>query len=105
MNIKEAVKNIFWIIFLLSIVYIIYQILIAVLGGSWQTENIIVSGIGIIITGTFTIVAFMFNQSRTLGRLEERTKNFENRLSKLEDRFSNVEDRLSKVENKLQNVV
>lgn len=99
---NKIIKHLSWIVFLLFTIYIIYQILRAVLGGSWETENIIVGGVGIIITGTFTIVAFMFNQSQTLGRLEERTKYFESKFLDIESHLVKIENKFLKYEDKLQ---
>ena len=101
LDFKELIKTILRIIFLLAVVYIIYQVLVSVFGGSWATENIILGGIGIIITWVFTMVAFMFIQSQTLGRLEERTKHFENRFLNIENRLSKIEEMFTKVENRL----
>ena len=101
MKIKELINSTLWIFYLLAIVYLIYQVLRAIFGGTWVTENIILGGIGIIITGVFTMVGFMYAQSNTLGRLEERSKHFDNKLINFENRFTLIENRLTSIENRL----
>lgn len=104
MSFKDLIKNILWIIFLLSIIFIIYQILLYIFGGSWEKADVIVGGIGLIITGNFAIAAFIFSQARTLGKLEERTKNFKNRFLNIETRLSKVEDTLNNIKDRLVNI-
>lgn len=64
-------------------IYVAYQILRAIFGGTWATENIIIAGMGIILSGIFVIVGFLINQSKCLGKLEERTDNIVNSLVSL----------------------
>lgn len=64
-------------------VYLAFQVLIAIFGGTWATENIIIAGMGVILAGMFIIVGFLINQGRELGKLEERTKNIGESLSNL----------------------
>lgn len=55
----------------------------AIVGGTWETENIIISALGIILSGLFVIVGFLINQSKAIGMLIERTSNLGNSLSHL----------------------
>lgn len=86
-NLKHAFVTIFRIIFILIILYLGYQLLRAIFGGTWATENIIIAGMGIILAGLFVIVGFLINQGKSLGTLEERTKNIGNSLSNLGQDF------------------
>jgi len=70
-----------------TIVIVGYQIFRAIIGGTWQTENIIIVALGIIIAGLFVMAGFLINQSRTIGILLERTKNFNSRILILERNF------------------
>lgn len=83
MDLKEFIKNLFRIIYILILIYVAYQVLRAIFGGTWATENIIIAGMGIILAGMFVIVGFLINQNRCLGILEERTKNIGDSLSNL----------------------
>lgn len=83
MDLKELIKNLFRIIYVIIILFIAYQVLKAIFGGTWPTENIIIAGIGIILAGMFVIVGFLINQGNSLGMLEERTKNIGESLSRL----------------------
>ena len=74
-DLGEIITELFRIIFIIIIVYVAFQVLRAVLGGTWATENIIIAGMGVILAGMFVIVGFLINQGRALGMLEERTKN------------------------------
>ena len=85
-DIREFIKIIFEVIYLIIIIFVTYQVLHAVLGGTWASENIIIAGVGIIMAGLFVIVGFLISQSKILGKLEERTHNFDKRLEKLEKR-------------------
>ncbi len=82
-DLGEIITEIFRIIFIIIIVYVAFQVLRAILGGTWATENIIIAGMGVILAGMFVIVGFLINQGRALGMLEERTKNIGESLSNL----------------------
>ncbi|MBS3076964.1 hypothetical protein J4233_01700 [Candidatus Pacearchaeota archaeon] len=86
-TLKETISIILKIIFILIIIYVAFQVLKAILGGTWATENIIIAGMGIILAGMFVIVGFLINQGKVLGMLEERTKNIGNSLSNLGSDF------------------
>ena len=75
-SIKDAIRIIGQIIIILVSLVIIYQIIKAILGGTWATENIIVGALGVVLSGIFIIVGFLINLSRALGKIEERTKIF-----------------------------
>lgn len=83
MDIKKLFINLFRIIFIVAILFMVYQILRIVIGGSWESENIIIAGMGIILAGMFVVVGFLINQGKSLGILEERTKNIVENLSRL----------------------
>ncbi len=82
-SLGELVNGLFRIIFIIIMIYVAFQVLRAILGGTWGTENIIIAGMGIILAGLFVIVGFLINQGRGLGTLEERTKNIGDSLSNL----------------------
>ena len=82
----ELIKSLLQLIYLIIISYVGYQVLRAVLGGTWATENIIIAGMGIILAGLFVIVGFLIHQAVTIGKLDERTQTFEKRIDKLEKR-------------------
>ena len=69
LDLKEVLLWIFRIIFILIMVYVAYQVLKAIFGGTWATENIIIAGMGIILAGLFVIVGFLVNQGRTFGHV------------------------------------
>lgn len=75
MDIKKIIITLLEIIFLAIILFVAYQILRAILGGTWAAENILIAGMGVILAGMFVIVGFLINQGKCLGILEERTKN------------------------------
>ncbi|MDO8509044.1 MAG: hypothetical protein Q7S27_05155 [Nanoarchaeota archaeon] len=82
-NLRDTAITLFRIVFLIIIVYVAYQVLRAIIGGTWATENIIIAGMGIILGGMFVIVGFLINQGKTMGMLEERTRNIGLSLSNL----------------------
>ena len=83
MDIKKLFINLFRIIFIIAIIFMVYHILRIIIGGSWESGNIIIAGMGIILAGMFVIVGFLINQGKSLGILEERTKNIVENLSRL----------------------
>ncbi len=86
-NIKEIIKSLFRIIYIILLLYVIYQVLKVIFGGSWSTENIIIAGMGIILAGMFVIVGFLINQGKDLGKLDERTRNVAESLTRLGNDF------------------
>ena len=83
LSLGEIITELFRIVLIIIMVYVAYQVLKAILGGTWATENIIIAGMGIILAGLFVIVGFLINQGKTIGVLEERTKNIGESLSNL----------------------
>lgn len=62
-DLKEIIKLIFQAIYIILLIYIGWQVLRAIFGGTWATENIIIAGMGIILV-------WMFSVSSKLGKLE-----------------------------------
>jgi len=83
LDFRDIIKALVQIIYILLIIYVGYQVLRAVFGGTWATENIIIAGMGIILAGMFVIAGFLINQGKCLGILEERTKNIGESLSNM----------------------
>ena len=83
MDLKNRITDLFRIIYIIILVYVAYQILKAILSGTWATENILIAGMGVILAGMFAIVSFLISQGKCLGDLEERTKNIGDSLSNL----------------------
>ena len=83
LDLGEIIVGLFRIILILVLIYVAYQVLRAILGGTWETENIIIAGMGIVLTGMFVIIGFLVSQAKVLGMLEERTRNIGNSLSNL----------------------
>ena len=82
-DLREIIIKLFRIILIIIIIYVIFQVLKAILGGTWATENIIIAGMGIILAGMFVIAGFLINQGKILGMLEERTRSIGISLSNL----------------------
>ena len=82
-DLREIIIKLFRIILIMIIIYVIFQVLKVILGGTWATENIIIAGMGIILAGMFVIAGFLINQGKILGMLEERTRNIGIGLSNL----------------------
>lgn len=87
MTIKDVINKIAVILFIILAIIVSYQIIKAILGGTWATENIIIAGMGMILAGLFVIVGFLMNQDKAMGILEERTKNMGESLIKLGSDF------------------
>ncbi|OGJ20312.1 hypothetical protein A3K73_06885 [Candidatus Pacearchaeota archaeon RBG_13_36_9] len=83
MDLKKTLSELFRIVYIIIIIYVAYQVIRAITGGTWDTENIIIAGMGVILAGMFLIVGFLINQAKCLGKLEERTKNMGESLAKL----------------------
>ena len=60
----------FRLVFIFIILYVSYQVLQAILGGTWESENIIIAGVGIVMAGFFVIVGFLIKQAHSIGRME-----------------------------------
>ncbi len=83
MDLKKFIIDIAKLIFIIILLFIAYQVIRAILGGTWATENILIAGMGIILAGMFAIAGFLINQGKCLGVLEERTKAIGESLSGL----------------------
>jgi len=83
MDLREVIKELFRIMYIIILIYVAYQVLRAIFGGTWATENILIAGMGAILAGMFAIVSFLISQGKCLGTLEERTKNVGDSLSNL----------------------
>ena len=90
---KNIIEKIVIVIFTILAIIVSYQIIRAIAGGTWATENIIIAGVGMILAGLFVIVGFLINQSKCIGVLEERTKNIGNSLVKLGSDFKEHTER------------
>jgi len=84
---ESILSKVLQIFYIILIAIIGYQIVKAIMGGTWATENIIIGALGIIMAGIFTIVGFLINQGKSIGILEERTKTMGNSLHSLGDDF------------------
>jgi len=71
MDLKKLIIELFKIIYIIILIYVAYQVLRAIIGGTWTTENIIIAGMGVILAGMFAIVGFLINQGKCLGILEK----------------------------------
>ena len=70
-----------------------YQVLRALFGGTWSTENIIIGGMSVILSGFFVIFSLSMAQNKSIGILEERTKNMGDSLAKLGNDFKQYTSR------------
>ncbi|MBM3234646.1 hypothetical protein FJZ19_06155 [Candidatus Pacearchaeota archaeon] len=86
-EIKERIREILNILILILLIafsiFIIYQLIIKIFGGSWTTESIIVSLVLLIIASLFVIAGFLISISRTIGKIETK-------LNNLKDSFCNL---------------
>lgn len=84
MDIKEITKLIFQIIYIIIFLYVSYQVLKVIIGGTWATENIIIAGMGVLLAGMFTILTILINQGMKIGKihgiLEEHLRNHPNKV-------------------------
>ncbi len=88
-DLGEIIEGLFRIILIIIMLYVTYQVLKEVIGRTWATEDIIIAGMGIILAGIFAIVGFLINQGKSIGMLEERTKNIGESLLRLGNDFKN----------------
>jgi hypothetical protein len=86
LDLIEIIRELFRIIFIGIILYVIYQVSRAIVGGTWETENIIIAGVGIMMAGLFVIVGFLINQAKAIGRLEIGLNNCFERVVKIENK-------------------
>jgi hypothetical protein len=64
LNFGEIIEALIWIVYIFLIMYVAYQVIRVLFGGTWATENIIISGMGIILGGMFIIAGFLINHGR-----------------------------------------
>lgn len=83
MDLRKIIINFLKIFYIIILIFVAYQVFKAIFSGTWQNENIIIAGMGIILAGMFVIAGFLINQGKSLGILEERTKNIGESLSNL----------------------
>lgn len=79
----DILRIIEYIILIFLLIAIIYQVIKAIIGGTWQTENIIIGALGVILSALFVIVGFLVYQSGIIGKIEERTRIMGESLSNL----------------------
>ncbi|MBS3080560.1 hypothetical protein J4221_03750 [Candidatus Pacearchaeota archaeon] len=84
-NIKTVFINLLKIFYLILILFLAYQVIKVIIGGTWETENIIIAGMGVIIAGMFVIVGFLINQGIILGMVDERTRGLNERVKNIGD--------------------
>lgn len=82
-TLEKTLSVTFRILLILIMIYVGFQVLKVIIGGTWATENIIIAGMGMILAGMFVIVGFLINPGKILGALEERTKIIGESLSNL----------------------
>jgi hydrogenase-4 membrane subunit HyfE len=80
---RDILKSLIQILYIILIIFVAYQVLKAIISGTWANENIIIAGMGIILAGMFVIVGFLINQGKCLGMLDERTRNIGDSLSNM----------------------
>ena len=64
-----------YILSIIFAIFIIYQLIIKILGGSWETQDILVSLSMLTIASLFAIAGFLINQAKTLGKIESNLNN------------------------------
>jgi len=84
---KNIVDTLVIVLLIVMGIILGYQVIKAIIGGTWATENIIIAGMGMFLAGLFVIVGFLMHQAKTLGILSERTKNIGDNLRKLGNDF------------------
>ncbi len=67
-NIKKILEILSYIVLIIFSLFIIYQIIRKILGGSWETQDILIAAVVLII-------GFMFNITIKLTRLESNFNN------------------------------
>jgi|SRR3989344_8280575 len=84
---KNIVDTLVIVLLIVMGIILGYQVIKAIIGGTWATENIIIAGMGMFLAGLFVIVGFLMHQAKILGILSERTKNIGEDLIKLGNDF------------------
>jgi len=70
-KLSEIIKILFYILLLLFAIFMIYQIIIKILGGSWETQDIIVALLVL-------MMGFLFNITVKVTKLESNFNNLKN---------------------------
>jgi hypothetical protein len=70
MKLSKIIEILAIIFLILFGIFMAYQVVRVILGGSWTVEDILISLIGMVITALFAIVGFLVSMSRTLGMIE-----------------------------------
>lgn len=86
-KISKILEILLYILLIIFAIFITYQLIIKILGGSWETQDILVSLSMLTITSLFVIVGFLINQARILGRLESNFNNLKNNFFNLAKDF------------------
>ncbi len=79
-KIPQTLSIILYILLIAFSIYLIYQLIIKILGGSWTTENIV-------ITLLILIIGFLFNLTIKLAKLESNFNNLKNGFCSLAKDF------------------
>lgn len=82
-NLEDILENILFVLLILFIIFIGYQILRAIFGGSWTDEQIAIGLMTIVLSSFFVIVGYLINQARAIGKIESN-------ISNLNERFKNM---------------
>jgi len=79
-KLSEIIKILFYILLLLFAIFMIYQIIIKILGGSWETQDIIVALLVL-------MMGFLFNITVKVTKLESNFNNLKNSFCSLAKDF------------------
>ena len=58
------------LLYLIFMIFLAFQILKAIFGGTWETENIILAGMGIVLTGVFGVLTILISQGTKIGKMQ-----------------------------------
>lgn len=86
-KISRILGILLYILLIIFAIFVIYQLIIKILGGSWTTEDVLISLSMLTITSLFVIAGFLINQARILGRLESNLNNLKDSLIHLAQDF------------------
>ena len=79
-NFKKVLAIIFYIVLILFAVFIIYQIIIKIIRGSWETQDLVIALL-------ILIIGFVFNLTIKLTKLETNFNNLRTSFCKLAKDF------------------
>lgn len=86
-RISEVVETLVIILLIIFGIFIAYQLLNFLLGGSWNVEDILISLNILVITSLFVVVGFIINMSRVMGRTENSLRGMKRQFSNLTKDF------------------